>query len=151
MANTTTPKSPKKPADRKKKATSPTTSIVIGEDASAPEGLPVTLVHEVYTVFPQKTLHSMDMADMASAMRGMKTKAEDMTDDEKFENAEKTREMVQGVLNWVGTSFPEEDSARIFERLRDTRDALEMRHVLQLMNAVREHFTEEANGGRPSM
>lgn len=139
MAETKTPR--KRPSDHKPKAASPKI-LSVGEDAERPEGIPLRLVRETYTVYPVKSVYSLKMANLGSAMREMREL--DVDDDEqRFARIERMQQIVAQVLDWVDQVFSEEDAAKIHRRLDDSKDALDFPHIMEAMEAVQSAASEE--------
>lgn len=125
-------------------------AITIAGPEHGPVGIPVSLVGESYTVYPPKTMQSVDLARQAKKFglgkaASKKAKGRGETTDL---NTSGVMAVIDSILGWVSSAFPEEEAERVNERLNDATDALDIDHVTDLMSAVTEYATQES--GNPT-
>lgn len=117
------------------------TLIVI--EAEEPELLPVTLVGVQYMILPPKSSLTLDLAEQ-STERKLKDPGPNATPEQKREFQEKRRKLsgkaMRMVNTWIDHAFQDQAEA-VRARLKDPKDRLDIKHIMELMTKVTEEVT----------
>jgi len=120
--------------------------IEADDDDELDDGLiPIKLVGKEYLIRKPKLATTLDMAEevLSGGFTVKIPKGLSKAEREKLEQeqADKARDLLKGMKQWIKSVFGKEGAKDIYKRFQDPEDRLDIPHIMKLMSAVNEAST----------